>query len=152
MRGACHFHNYSGTIDSIDNVTKEIEITLDGDSKVLKEDELKDALFGQGIEAEYILSNTVGSIATLQFPASSDLSKFDTSKRFMMAVPTYQGSFMADPTASFSITKERGVLGQTITAGSVVANLTMTDASNIPNQAGWLVFNFGKPNEESLVR
>ncbi len=43
-------------------------------------------------------------------------------------------------------------MGQTITAGSISPTLTMQDASQIPDATGFLVFNFGRSNQESLVK
>lgn len=156
LRGAQHFHNYSGEIISVDNVSKEIVIEIEaevlGSLKEVKVEELENALFGSGDNVDYILSNTAGNTSTLQFSAVSDLSVFTAGERFIMAVPTYQGSFIPDTTSAFTTTKNRGLLGQIVTTGSIVPSLIMQDASNIPDDPGYIVFNFGKPNEESLVR
>jgi len=153
LRGAQHFHSYSGTIVSVDNVLKEIVIDLEDDTKVLKVDEVQDGLLGTPDAGDIILSNTAGTTGvTLQFGAASDLSAFVPTARFMMTNPRYPGSYIPDPSATFTLTKNRGRLGQVITSGDLVPNLTMQDASNIPDAPGRLCFNFGKPTEESLVR
>jgi len=153
LAGSHHFHNYSGTLTSVDLVLAEAVVTLDGTTKVLKVDELKGAIFGQGGLARYIVSNTAGSAGvTLQFGAGTDLSAYTVGGRFNCAVPGYPGSFIPDPTASFSLTQQRGVLGQTITAGAIIPTLTMQDASSIPDATGLLVFNFGTMNEEALIK
>jgi hypothetical protein len=153
LRGAHHFHNYSGVIDSIDNLLKEMTVSLDGDTKSLKVDELAGGFIGQDRYAEPILSNSIGdNNVTLQFSAGTDISVFTASERFVMSAPNYPGSFIPDATTSFTTTKQRGVLGQTITAGTVAANLNMQDASGIPDAPGYVVFNFGFPNQESLIK
>lgn len=152
LKGSHHFHSYSGNIVAIDNVLKTMTIDLEEATKTLQIDELKDGLIGQGISVGNILSNTAGSTGVvLQFPASDDLSSF-TLGSFVMSSPRYPGSFIPDSTSAFTVTSARGVLGQNITAGSFVTTLNMTDASNIPDEQGFLSFNYGRGNEESLVK
>jgi hypothetical protein len=152
LRGSHHFHAYNGTIVSIDNIVKEIVIDLADTSKELKTDELAFALFGQGQQSEAILSNDSGNTGViLQFPASSDLSKFVAGETFNMLLDLYPGSFLPDPTSPFTATKNRGVLGQAITAGTIVPTLIMQDASSIPDVVGKLVFNLGRGNQEELI-
>jgi hypothetical protein len=153
LRGSHHFKNYTGTIVSIDNVLKEMVIDLDDDSKVLKEDELAFAIFGQNLETEPMLSNSAGTTGvTIQFDASADLSKFDISQRFNMVLNNYPGSFLPDTTRAYTVTGKRGVLGQTINAGSIYTTITMQDASMIPDAQGRLVFNLGHNNEEADIK
>lgn len=152
LRGAHHFHNYSGTITSIDNFAKTMVIDLYGDTKSLEVDEMAGGTVGQHIVSAPILSNSAGSTGvTLQFGAAVDLSNFSIDG-FMMTLPNYPGSFLPDPTAAFSLTAQRGSLGQVITAGGVIPTLTMLDASLIPNAQGFLSFNFGTQTEESLIQ
>jgi hypothetical protein len=151
LKGSHHFHNYSGEISAVDNLLKEIVVNIDG-VKTLYVDELEDSKFGVGLKANTILSNTAGNTGvTFQFSAGDDLSGYTVGQRFNVSRPRYPGSFFPDPSQAFSVTSQRGVLGQTITAGSIVPTCNMTDASGIPNTVGKLVFNYGKPNEESLV-
>jgi hypothetical protein len=153
LRGSHHFHNYSGTISSIDNTFKEMVIDIDGDLKELVEDEFQDALFGAGNQASIIISNTAGnSGVTLQFSPSEDLSKYSLGQSFLVAVGGYPGSFIPDETALYSKTASRGILGQAITAGQVIPNLLMQDASNIPDTPGLLAFNIGHNNEEAQIK
>jgi hypothetical protein len=153
LRGSHHFHNYSGVINSVDLVLSEMVVTLDGATKLLQVDELKGAVLGQKATARYVVSNTVNApTATLQFGAGVDLSGFVVGGRFNCALPRYPGSFIPDPTAAFSLTSQRGVLGQTISAGTIVPTVTMQDASGIPNANGFVVFNFGKSNQEALIK
>ena len=153
LRGSHHFHNYSGTIVSVDNILKEIVVDLDGNTKSLTVDELKDALFGQELDAAIVQSSSAGSTSvTLQFSASEDLSVFDPLKRWMAAKTNYPGSFIPDATRAFTVRKERGTLGQAITAGQQIPTMTMLDASGIPDAPGRLSFNFGSPNQEVLIK
>jgi hypothetical protein len=152
LKGSIHFHAYSGTIVSVDNVLKEIVIDLEESTKALLLDELDQGFLGQENAVEPILSNTPGTTGvTLQFSAVADLSKFTASGRFRMYLTNYPGSFLHDPTSPFTLTKQRGVLGQSIVAGSINPTLTMTDASGIPDAPGKLVFNFGRGTQESLI-
>jgi len=152
LRGSHHFHNYSGEITNVDNILKEITIDLDGDTKQLVIDEIAGGIFGQDINSKIILSHTAGDNGVvIQFSVSDDLSGFSVG-RFSATHPVYIGSFLPDKTALFSTTRQRGVLGQTITAGAIVPNLIMTEASGIPDAPGYVVFNVGNPNEESLVK
>lgn len=153
LRGSHHFHAYAGTITTIDDTLKEMTIALDSASKVLLVDELAGALFGQGLEVETIVSNAAGTTGVLlQFAAGADLSSFVVSGRFNCARPAYEGSFVPDTTAAFTTTRSRGTLGQTISVGQIVPTLTMLDASGIPNAPGYLTFNFGRSNEEPLIK
>lgn len=152
LRGSHHFHAYNGTIVSIDNTFKEMVIDLSDSTKILKVDELAYSNFGQGLNSGLILSNTGGNTGvTLQFPASVDISVFNVGESFNMSVLNYPGSFFADPTSAFSITSKRGVLGQNISAGTIVPTVVMTDSSGIPDSMGKIVFNFGMDNQEELI-
>jgi len=153
LKGSHHFHNYSGTIVSVDNIFKEIVIDLDGSTKSLTTNELENALFGQDLNAAVILGSTPGSTGvTLQFSASEDLSVFIPGERFMAALTNYPGSFIPDATRAFTLRKERGTLGQIINVSSQIPTLIMSDASGIPDTPGFLAFNFGFPNEEVLIK
>lgn len=88
----------------------------------------------------------------IQFSDEVDLSKYSEGERFNLALENYAGSFMPDTRKPYTVTKQRGVLGQTIEAGKVYSTLIMEEASGIPDGAGLLIFNFGKPNREALVK
>ncbi len=159
LKGSHHFHCYSGVINSVDNSLKQITISLDGgiafDSKILKEDELAGADFGVDNNRPFkILSNAVGrSNVLIQFSVGDDLSSLSVGNRFMIAnVPNYIGSFIPNPNATFTLTKKRGKLNQAINKGQIYTTIVMEDASDIPDSNGYLVFNFGRMNEESLIR
>lgn len=153
LRGSHHFHNYSGTIVSVDNLSKEIVIDLDGDTKTLVEDEFATALFGQYLNASIVQASSAGSLGVvLQFAVSEDISVYVPGERFMVVKTTYPGSFIPDRTRAYSLTKQRGILGQAITVGQQIPTLTMSEASGIPDAPGYVSFNFGFPNEEVLIR
>ena len=156
LAGSHHFHCYSGDIVSIDDVLKQVIIALDGGgSKVLDEGEVDGGLFGSSNKADIILSNftTVAPAKTvIQFSDEVDLSKYSAGERFNLALKNYAGSFIPDTRKPYTVTKQRGVLGQTIEAGKVYSTLIMEEASGIPDGAGLLIFNFGKPNREALVK
>lgn len=159
LKGSHHFHSYSGTIVSVDNVLKTVNISLDGgfgfDTKQLKVDELATGEFGvANLRPLTIVSNAAGrSNFPLQFSIGDDLSQLSPGGRFMLVnVNGYIGSFIPDTRRTFTVTKQRGVLGQVINTGGIYTTLVMQDASNIPDALGYLSFNYGRNNEESLVR
>lgn len=152
LKGSHHFHSYSGAITAVDNLLKEITVDLDATGKSLYLDELANSKFGASLKANTILSNTAGGTGVVfQFSAGDDLSGYSIAERFNVSRPLYPGAFIPDTTKPFSVTSQRGVLGQSITAGSIVPTCTMLDASGLPNAIGKIVFNYGKPNEESLI-
>lgn len=154
LKGSNHFHNYYGAITSIDNTFKTMTIDLYGSTKSLKVDELAGAFMGQGnIDTVEILSNTAGtSSVIIQFSATSDISSFTLGMFNICNVVRYQGSFVPDPNALFTVTKQRGTIAQNIVAGNIYPILTMQDASRIPDAPGFLVFNFGRAAQEGVVK
>lgn len=155
LRGSQHFHAYSGTIVSVDNVLKEMVVDLENSTKILEVDELANARIGQieDIQEDIILSNTAGNLGvTLQFSAVTDLSHFTATNRFRMWLPKYPGGFLHNPDAGFTLTKQRGKINQAIDAGTIYPVLTMEDASGIPDAIGNLIFSFGRDGQEGLIK
>lgn len=159
LQGSHHFHNYSGIVQSIDNLNKEIVVDFDAafpyDSKSLKADEVAQADFGQGVlRRTKIMSNSVGRVGVvLQFALGEDLSVYQTGQRFMVVnVPNYVGSFIPDPSRPYTVTQKRGTLNQNIVAGNIYTLLSMSDASAIPDAPGRLIFSFGRSGEEADVK
>jgi hypothetical protein len=153
LKGSQHFHAYSGTITAIDNALKTLTVNLDSTTKALKIDELANASLGQGFISKPILSNPVGNTGViLQFSASTDLSGFSLGHFAVSGVQNYPGSFIPDKTRAFTVTKQRGVLGQAITAGSIYPVLVMTDSSGIPDVPGRLIFDFGLNAQEADIK
>lgn len=159
LKGSHHFHQYSGVIDSVDNILKTVTITLDGgvgfDSKQLKADEMANADFGVGNQRPHkIVSNGTGRNGVgIQFSIGDDLSQLNVGDRFMVVnVPNYVGSFFPDKRRTFTVTKQRGLLGQAVAQGDIYTTLVMDDASSIPDAPGFLSFNYGRSGEESLIR
>lgn len=66
----------------------------------------------------------------------------------------WQGSFLFNPTSgsSFTITNQSTTILEPLTKGNVFTKVTVADASNIPNEPGTLVFNFGLTNQEVPVQ
>ena len=154
LKGSLHFHNYSGTITSVDNIGKTLTVDLAGTNKQLILDELAGGQFGQGMISYPILSNTVGNAGVIiQFDAGTDLSLLNLTKNFMICnIPNYHGSFFPDLTRSFTMKKERGTLGQAIVAGNLYPTLVMQDASGIPDTQGRLIFDFGNGSQEEDIK
>lgn len=153
IKGSHHFKVYSGEITAIDNILKTLTVDLDSTTKTLLVDEWAEAFVGQGSVALTVLSNTTGNTGvTVQFSASDDLSVYSTGRFVVVGVPHYPGSFIPDPRRNYSVKKQRGILGQTINAGSIYPAIVMQDASGIPDEPGRLVFNFGRGTEEGDIR
>jgi hypothetical protein len=128
-------------------------MTVDVIGNTVALDELENAKLGQGNFEETVISNTAGSSGiTLQFNSYVDLSIFNTTDNAVMMLPNYPGGYLAFPNAAYSVTSERGILGQTINAGTIYPTVTMQDSSRIPNGQGLLIFNFGRNNEEAMVK
>lgn len=152
LRGSHHFQNYSGSIVSIDNVLKQMTVAMEGE-KTLKQSELYDGYFCQGLNSVKILDNSEGNTNIIvQLGVGEDLSLFDVTKKFVCLVKNYNGSFIKDPTRPFSVRGLRGILGQSIVKGNIYPTISMQDASSLPNSEGYLIFNLSYSNEESMVK
>ena len=152
--GACHLSGYCGTITSIDDANHDITVQFYQDrytSRSIAADRLIGMFFNQGGFAEEILENTVSTdgAVTIHFSIGADLTRYTEDKQFVIIDSNYPGSHIPNPSAEFTMTSYRGILGQSIVAGSTHATLVMTDASSIPDASGTLVLDFGKGNEES---
>jgi len=65
----------------------------------------------------------------------------------------WQGSFLFSPTGElYTVTSQSVISEETVTAGTVITQLTVDDASNIPDSTGFLIFNWGLTNEEQPVK
>lgn len=152
LKGSHHFHDYAGTVVSVDNIGKTVTVNI-GITKVLTVDEIKNAFFGVGNFEYPILSNAAGKTnVIIQFAASLNLSSITAGSRFNVAgVKNYPGSFVPNKISTFTVTKKRGILGQALTAGMIFPTVTMSDASGIPDATGKVVFNYGMPNQEGPI-
>jgi len=64
----------------------------------------------------------------------------------------WQGSFLFAPTgAPYTTTRQVATLQQTVLAGNVVPTLIVSDADDIPNEPGKLIFDWGGSQEEVPV-
>jgi hypothetical protein len=64
----------------------------------------------------------------------------------------WQGSFAFSPQGEpFTITSQRATLQQNVQRSDVYVNLTVDDTSELPNEPGFLVFGFGRNNQESPI-
>ena len=65
----------------------------------------------------------------------------------------YPSSYVFDPTGQlFTVRSISAKLTQTIGEGSVQSSISVDDASSFPNQSGFLMFDFGRSEQEGLVR
>lgn len=151
--GSCHLSGYCGTITSIDDANKNIVVQFYQDryaSRSIAADGLIGMSFCQGGITEEILDNTASTdgAVTLHFSEGADLTRYTETKQFVVINANYPGSHIPNPSAGFTMTSYRGILGQDIVAGLTYTTLVMTDASSIPDDNGFLVIDFGKGNEE----
>ena len=152
LKGAFHLNSYSGNIVSIDSIFNTITVDFEDSTQSIQIDEFANSLFGQNQDNATILSNTAGTTnVVLQFSTIADLTVFSTVDKFNIAVPDYKGSYIPDTTASFTLRSLRGPLGQTITAGQSFTILQMVDSSNIPDDVGDLILNFGTNTQEGPI-
>lgn len=63
----------------------------------------------------------------------------------------WKGSFVYDPNSDYTVQKMRTSLNQNIVAGQVYTQISVLNSSNIPNEAGNLIFNFGRERMEYSV-
>jgi hypothetical protein len=153
VRGSLHLKAYSFMINSIDNTMKTMTVNTYNDTKVLKADELSDCTAGQDLHTATIIGNSAGTGGvTIQFGASSDLSGFQTGRYFVVTNPNYPSAYINDSRRAYSVTKDRGVLGQNLKSGQISPHVTMQDSSNIPDSTGYICFNFGFNNEEGPIK
>jgi hypothetical protein len=154
LKGSNHFHSYAGTITAIDNIVKTLTVNFHSSTQNLIVDELAGATFGVGAITRPILSNQAGySGVVIQFAASSNLLDYTVGDSFNIAdVTNYPGSFVPDIRKTYTVTKQRGILGQSITAGNIYPTLTMQDASGIPDGSGRLIFSYGRGAEEVDIK
>lgn len=152
LRGSFHLTSYDGLVDSIDTTFNTITIDLNDTTQSLQFDELKNGTFGQNQDSATILSSASGTTnVLLQFATTADLTVFTAGNEFNMVAVGYQGSFLPDPNAAFTLRSLRGVLGQSITAGQSFSILQMTDASNIPDNVGSIIMNFGRNTQDGPI-
>lgn len=81
---------------------------------------------------------------------------FHTDATLEAPVPTangiWAGSFMfSRQNAAFTVTGGNARIQEVIQAGQVYTKVTVDDSTKIPNKAGFLVFDYGKTNQEEPV-
>ena len=62
------------------------------------------------------------------------------------------GAYMWDINAPYVLSSFTSKIQQNIKAGNIIRTLTIENANNIPNEEGYVIFNFGTKNEEGPVR
>lgn len=66
---------------------------------------------------------------------------------------TWEGSFFFDPGGvSYAVSGQKAETEENLIKGDVYTKVTVDDASNIPNEPGFLIFDWGKENEEQPVK
>lgn len=156
LKGTIHFHgNYEGVVTAVDNGTKTVTATFDN---FVPLEFHAGQLFSQELEEFTVVSHPAGDAGlVLQFSAIDDLSDIIVGKRFAILDkirPTrFVGTFIFDPeNVNFTITRLRTRLNQQIEAGEILPQIIVDDSSNIPDQPGVLIFNFGMANQEQPVK
>lgn len=153
LRGSIYLKSYNGSVVSINDISpKTITVDLIDTDNSITVDEWATATFGQGLYTESISSNTSGTTSiVLSFPDAADLSVFNTTDIFNIKLTTYPGNYMPDPSASYQVTSQRGILGQNISVGASISVLVMQDASGIPDDDGEIIFDFGNGLQEGPI-
>jgi len=147
------FHSDNGIVTAVDNVGKTV--TCDFDNQVVA-DVYVGKTFSQNTEEFTIQSHTTGiNNVILQFGAAVDLSRVSiaTGKNgFVVFYENWIGSFVYDPADSpYTVQREKTILNQAITTGNIYPIIVADDSSDIPDASGYLVFNFGRANEEGPI-
>jgi len=150
LKGSAHLHDYNCYISVIDDLNDKVTVTF---NHTITEDLFAEGKFGQGNNIFDVVSNTAGRYdVEIQFGSGFDLSVLNTTDECLVLHPKYVGPFLRDPSATYTITKHRGILGQTINQGQVYATITMEDSSDIPDEPGELVFDYGGSQKEAHVK
>jgi hypothetical protein len=93
------------------------------------------------------------TISNPGYPIYSSLgSNAATVTRCAAPVGAYPGPYIYDPNAGVAITGMDSILVGTLSAGRQYGSVTMADASDFPDAAGYLVFDFGGPNQVGPVK
>jgi len=147
------FHSDNGIVTAVDNILKTV--TCDFDNEVTA-NEYIDKTFSQNTEEFTIQSHTTGiNNVVLQFSAGVDLSRVSTvsgKNGFVIFYENWYGSFIYDPADSpYTVQKEKTILNQVITEGNIYPIIAADDSSDIPDATGYVVFNFGRANEEGPI-
>jgi len=156
LEGAAHNRSgWSGEITAIDNVLKTV--TVDYDQEPALQDFFAGKTFSSQLNEFTIVSNDAGlTSVTLQFSLTDDLSVLSTTtgeNGFVILDPQFQGSFLFDPnSASFTATSIRATLGEIISKGAVFPSINVNGASDVPDEEGFLIFDFGRSNQEQPVK
>ncbi len=149
LKGSYHTNApITGTITAIDNILKTITLDL---SESVSTDVLSSQYLAQGVYKFNVLSNTSGQLGVvITFSNGDDLTPLTLdASRFINSA--YANSYVYDPESNFNITGKRTTISQNITSGSIVTVLNVDDAADIPDQSGFLCFDFGNGSQENLV-
>lgn len=157
LKGSMHLRSgWSGEITAIDNGLKTLTVDFDTDEPLTLDYHINRTLSVQ-FNSFTILSHTAGQTGvTIQFGPMDDLSVLSTTpgmNGFMILDPKYLGPYMYDPlNTPFTATNKRCVLNQVLSKGSVFPSVNVTGADDIPNEVGYLIFDFGKKQQEQPVK
>jgi len=156
LRGSSHGRaGYSGEITAIDNFAKTVTVDYDLEPSLLNF--FAGKLFSSQLNEFTIISNTAGLTGvTIQFSATDDLSVLSTitgENGFVILDDIFIGSFIFDPSnATFTTTKDRATLQQTLSKGSVFPSINVSGAGDVADAEGFIIFDFGRPNQEGPVQ
>jgi len=109
-------------------------------------------IMSDGEKADIVSHDAGTSNVTLQFGGSEDLTVYSKVDKFQILNSDWPGDFVFYPTGpAYYIREPRATLGQVINTGDPGGAINFLNTSEIPDTTGYLVFNYGKPNEEYLV-
>jgi hypothetical protein len=143
--------NWYGSITDIDNVLKQVEVDFLIEPVV--EDFHVGRTFATSLVESVIVSHPAGQTGVvIQLESDADLSSLIIGDTFTLLDENYRSAYIFDPdNSSFTATSQRCILDQTINKGSIYPKITVDYAENIPNESGYIIFNFGRTTQEQPV-
>lgn len=157
LKGSMHLRDsWSGEITAINNGLKTVTVNLDSQDG-LQADYHNGRIFSVQFDSFTVVSHTAGKTGvTIQFGPTDDLSVLSTTpgkNGFVILDEKYLGPYMYDPANSqFTATSKRCVLNQVLSKGSVFPSINVIGADDIPNEVGFLIFDFGKKQQEQPIK
>jgi len=129
---------YTGVIGNV--------IQLDG-SYVFAKSHLSGTMINKLAATSFIVPNTDGSDYAVYITGDEDIVN-----SFIIIDRNFPSPYVYDTQNPYSLTKLRGEILLDISAGRIYPVIGVLDASDIPNEEGFLIFGFGTMNEEQPVK
>lgn len=125
-----------------------VRINQGGDALYAANDFQGKKFLNGGNEYEVLTSSAGLQDIKLTFPSTSDLSKLNVSDVFYIYDETYPGEYLFHPGASSTQYKAKAHLNEAITATDSGSVINVVNGINLPNEEGYVIFNYGFDNQE----